>query len=250
MSLSKPTTVYVLYETQNYRKENFVNMIGTFLKKEDAIAKMNKQAEHLLACETNCILKNPNESYYFEYISIENNKKKTSNNSIYVILPKDKYPYIEGNIFIDNPWVIDDNFSNYEITDGYKLINKLFNTNFTNEIFEYSEENFGIKGKKNDGFQIYFRSMVADKEYVKDILRKIYSIIQPDNSYLNPSKKINIDDYNNSKGDDYENTMLYAWLSSIENEDFCDAISFEEYGYGNNRSKWSTIYVIEECKLE
>jgi len=252
---SSDITIYLLYETMDYKKEQYVNVIGTFIRKEDAIVKMNEHSKKKgYGDDPSFVLKNPDDYYNFQYISIQNNDKLTDKSNLYFFLPIDKYPYIDNkNIFSNNPWVVEDFFSRYENEkEGYMLINELFNTNFKSNKFEYKEENFGIKSDREGNFKIYFRSMVKDKEYVKGILRKIYSVIDSKNSYVNPEKEIKKDNSNlfSSYENDDDYSILGAWLNSIEFEDFRDSISFEDYGYGDNQSTCANFYVIEPVTLK
>ena len=74
--------VYTLYETLNYKKEQYVNIIGVYDSRDKAIAKMNEDAKRYINNDNNLTLKNAHESHDFEYISLEINQSFTDNKNI------------------------------------------------------------------------------------------------------------------------------------------------------------------------
>ena len=214
--------VYVVYETINYKKEQYVNIIGVFDSRESAIAQINEKAKKQLDYDNNLVLKNPDErGCDFEYISLLFNDKYTDNKNIFLFLNKEKYYYHEGDIFEHNPWEM--NSYNPEFkknSEWYKLVNEALNINLKSNNDSYQCDNYGIICKGHQ-IKIYFRSFVKDKDYVIDIITKIFTAIN-------------------------EEDLLNEWIENIKNEEFEDCLEYNEVCPQTN---WATIYVIQDVEL-
>ena len=215
-------TVYVVYETMNYKKEQYVDIFGVFDCREKAIAQINEKAKKQLDYDKNLVLKNPDErGCHFEYISLLFNGRYTDNKNIFLFLNKEKYYYHEGDIFEHNPWEMYSYNPEFKKNNKwYKLVNEALNINLKSNNDSYQCDNYGIICK-GDEIKIYFRSFVKDKNYVIDIITKIFTAIN-------------------------EEDLLNDWIESIENEEFVDCLEYNEVC---PQTSSSTIYVIQDVEL-
>jgi hypothetical protein len=179
-------------------------------------------AEAFLDYDKNLVLKNPDErGCHFEYISLLFNDKYTDNKNIFLFCNKEKYYYHKGDIFEHNPWEMDTYNPEFKKNnEWYKLVNEALNINLKSNNDSYQCDNYGIICKGHQ-IKIYFRSFVKDKDYVIDVITKIFTAIN-------------------------EEDLLNERIENIENEEFEDCLQYNEICPQTN---WSTIYVIQDVEL-
>jgi hypothetical protein len=86
-----------------------------------------------------------------------------------------------------------------------EFVNSYFHVNkelYCTDIFD----NYYCIYCMSTSFNIYFRSLVEDPEYVIGILTKLYNMLDPENS--------------KTGSENYENSELYTLIQAITNEDF------------------------------
>jgi len=214
---------YLLMELIDYRKETCTSIIGIYTTREDAIEKMNDCSK--ISEELNLELRNPIE-YDFEYIGMPKYKNKSiSYSDIYKYYKKNKYPTHTGAI-LDSNWIMSCNiFTNK--SDICKKLNQVLGINLSPDLpnSSYSGDKFGIKIDRYN-VNLYFRSMIEDKEYVKEIATKFYTVLDPEDS--DPTSK------------NFNNGYLGSWIESIDNGNFIDCLDFD----CNNHPVYSNFFVI------
>ncbi len=221
---SMDQSTYLLMELIDYRKETCTSIIGVYATREESIEEMNKHAK--ISENPELELRNPIK-YDFEYVDIPKYKNKSiSYSDIYKCYRKNKYPTHKGPI-LESDWIMKYDMSTKTNKDICEKLNQAFGINLSSDLPNpsYSGDKFGIK-INTFGIDLYFRSMVEDKEYVKEIATKFFTVLDPEDSDLT-SKNFN-------------NGYLGSWIKSIDDEDFTDCLDFDCYDH----PVYSYFYVI------
>lgn len=216
-------SIYLLIRLNDYRKDTYTNIIGTYATREEAIEEMNENSKILEKPELE--LRNPIKCD-FEYVDIPKYKNKSiSYSNIYKYYRKNKYPTYQGPILNSN-WIMSFNL-NTDKSDVCEKLNQAFGINLLADQKKpsYSGDNFGIKIDTYSA-KLYFRSMIDDKEYVKSIATKFYTALDPKDS--DPTSK------------NFDSGYLSSWIKSIDEEDFTDCLDFD----CNDSPVYSNFYVI------
>jgi len=211
-------------ELNDYRKETCTSIIGIYTTREEAIKEMNKDAK--ISEKPDLELRNPIK-YDFEYICIPKYKNKPiSYSDIYKYYKKNKYPTHNGPI-LESDWIMKYDTYGGANKDICEDLNQAFGINLSPDQPNpsYSGDKFGIKIDTYSA-NLYFRSMIDDKEYVKSIATKFYTMLDPEDS--DPTRK------------KFKNGYLGSWIKSIDDEDFTDCLDFDS----DDCSVYSNFYVI------
>ncbi len=226
-------------ELNDYRKETYTNIIGTYATREEAIEEMNEKSKILEKPELE--LRNPIKCD-FEYVNIPKYKNKSiSYSNIYKYYRKNKYPthtgplalldkncssnFYQGPIF-KSDWIMSCNLYTNK-SDACEKLNQAFGINLSSDQPNpsYSGDKFGIRINEYTAY-LYFRSMIDDKEYVKSIATKFYTALDPEDS--------------DPTSENFDRGYLGSWIKSIDDEDFTDCLDFD----CNDSPVYSNFYVI------
>lgn len=231
-------TFYVLEKANDNYDDYSSVILGIFSSREKAIEKMYKNAKYTMDMHPEYTLKNPDLKHNFEHL---HNITPTyyDYNNIFIYICEDYYYHTHEKLYEYNPWSITIDYSKYKHNCGNKNVREFIKNYFGYDIqYLYQGHNFedyyGIY-RKDDTFDICFKSLVEKPEYVIGVLTKLFNVLDPEGS--------------NPTSENYEKSELYTLIKAITTKKF-KKIGIHSCNIRPGRVGDDDVYIIKKFEVD
>lgn len=172
-------TLYALFSSSDYRKENSVNFVGVFTNKQVAIDRISQIETAKKMMDSSWQSYRTPRQFKFENTPIYINGRPVNKDNIYVCLPDTNKSWpLEDVVRYENPWRIETLIGDEEA--AVPQFEKEFGIKFQKgitycDMYEYHGKDFGITFSEDVcRATLYLRSFVINKEHVISMVERFF----------------------------------------------------------------------------